>query len=327
MKTHQTGLTLTELMIGIAISAFLSLVAVTTFVGTIRLSNDATGIAGRESQFAMVSEMISSSLRRAGYRGAASNAANHWANTTGGTEGAMPAVEIFDGGSCFVTSSAVADGGDYAMRQFGIKLDGNVVKVLSDTTVACDTGTWEPVTDTNAQYFHVLNVALADETILDGDTGAEITLSETPDGNAWELANCGTASSAQGDSSEDEGSSGNSGNSGSDNEDSSSSDSEDSSSTASDAGGAVSCRIKQLYRVTLCASNEAEAGDCISAPENEPFYAQWLVTPRNEIIIARSYRSYEQNDECSDTDSDDQSSCEADSSSSESEDSTEIDDS
>ena len=318
LKNSQAGLTLTELMVGIAISAFLSLVAATAYVGTTRLSSESTGMAARESQFAMVSEMITSNIRRAGYRGGVSEATAHWLNTTGGTDGSKPAVTLSSDGSCVITSAAVESGGSYTVQQFGVKLTGNVIQALSGDTVACDAGDWVAITDVNSQYFHILNVELVDETILNGDTGAEIEVSADEALTSWQKANCGTATGSGNDSSassEDgngngNGNSGNSnsngnngnngnGNNGNGNSDSESSSSEEAgdgeaagaSSSADDGvGGAVSCRIKQLYRVTLCANDESTADSC---DNSEAYYAQWLVAPRNDVVISKAYSASE----------------------------------
>lgn len=276
LKQSQAGVTLTELMVGITISVFLSLVAATAYVGTTRLSGESTEMAARESQFAMVSEMITSNLRRAGYRGDAAQATAHWLTTAAGVDGSTPAVTVSGDGSCVVTSAAVKSDGSYTVNQFGVKLDGNVVKALSAPTVDCSTGDWVALTDINSQYFHTLRVEVFDETILNGDTGSEIEVSADEALTSWQKANCGTEfNTSSSDSASGSGGSG-------------SSDSGDSGSNSSSesANAAVSCRIKQLYKVTLCANDESTEGSCDSA---EAYYAQWLVAPRNDVVISKPY--------------------------------------
>ena len=290
LKHSQAGFTLTELMVGIAISVFLSLVAATAYVGTTRLSGESSEMAARESQFAVVSEMITSNLRRAGYRGDAAQATAHWLNTNGGADGSKPAVTLSEDGSCVVTSAAVESGGSYAVKQFGLKLDGNVVKALSGPTVDCSTGDWAAVTDINSQYFHTLRVEMFDETILNGDTGSEIDVSADEALTSWQKANCGTIFSASSVENDDS--------------DSESSGSDGGSGSSALANVAVSCRIKQLYRVTLCANDESTEGSCDSA---EAYYAQWLVGPRNDVVISKPYVMSESGsaDDASDASADD----------------------
>ena len=306
LKNAQAGLTLTELMVGIAISAFLSLVAATAYVGTTRLSSESTEMAARESQFAMVSEMITSNIRRAGYRGGVSEVTAHWLDTTGGTDGSKPAVTLSSDGSCVITSAAVESGGSYTVKQFGVKLAANVVQALSGDAVACDTGDWVAITDVNSQYFHTLNVELVDETILNGDTGTEIEVSADEALTPWQKANCGVSQNASNgsdasSSSEDAGSAdsgdgGGNGSSGGESAVDSSADgvAEEGSASSSDssesANAAISCRIKQLYRVTLCANDESTSGSCDTS---EAYYAQWLVAPRNDVVISKAYSASE----------------------------------
>ena len=91
--SRQKGLSLTELMVSLAVSSFVVLAAVTHYTITYRTTITAQTSALRTQQFTTTEHIISAALRESGYLGSLSNVTTHLTTTGGYSNTSTPTAQ------------------------------------------------------------------------------------------------------------------------------------------------------------------------------------------------------------------------------------------
>ncbi|MCH1493213.1 MAG: prepilin-type N-terminal cleavage/methylation domain-containing protein, partial [Luminiphilus sp.] len=99
MAAEQTGLSLVELMVAIAIASFVALAGTTLYVTTVGAGKELYDEASQTEQIFAITSALSADIRRAGYRGDPTALSTYLVSTRGsggavGDEGDYPAVEF-----------------------------------------------------------------------------------------------------------------------------------------------------------------------------------------------------------------------------------------
>ena len=291
MKNKECGLSLTELMVSIVVGAFVSLAATTFYVTTVGAGKSLFDSVRSSEQVNSILDTIARDMRRAGYRGEPTTLATYLVSTQGssgvaGDEGDFPAVEVTKNGNAdcvvytFVTGYQCQSGDDANFsacassgigadvnlhHRFGFRLSANgVMEAVAeihptaydlatsgrDSSCASSDGTWQPVTIASEMFVDQFDVSVVDETVFNADTG------------------CAFDTDCDGDGADDH-------------------------SNTAECGDTLSCRIERLYAITMCAYPETTDNQCVAAADgSQPdgqVLAEILVTPRNDVLIARVY--------------------------------------
>ena len=307
MSSDQRGLSLVELMVAIAIASFIALAGITLYVTTVGAGKDLYDQASQTEQIFAITSALSADIRRAGYRGDPTALGTYLVSTRGsggavGDEGDYPAVEFSTTGPPTAASNSsdcvlvqyrrkhTCASGDEAItacdtdtdgtvdsvgaqvlvyHRFGYRLTSGVMEAAAvihpteyDSTPsansACNaTGTtsaWSALTISSALYVDEFEIELLDQTVID----------------AYNNCPLGTNGAAPCDS-----------------------HGSYSNPLGLDCGNTVSCRVRRLYKIKICAYPGSTDGQCVPAaggsqPENQ-IYVEALASPRNDTLIARAY--------------------------------------
>lgn len=140
---RQKGLSLVELMIGIAVGIIVLGTAGSLFVSTLRSNLDAMKQQRFEESVQVLTNTIAAGVRRAGF----SNSVNSLPDVTGWT----PGLHYYLDGTCMLFTYIDTAISPPKQQFFGYKLDtatGIMYSYQSDALVACSTtSTWEAITD------------------------------------------------------------------------------------------------------------------------------------------------------------------------------------
>ncbi|WP_303907626.1 PilW family protein [Thiohalomonas denitrificans] len=143
-RIGQLGLSLVELMIGLAVGLIVTAAVTSVYIMTIKSNSETLKAANLSQQLRSVAMVITSDVRRAGYwYGAKPDAHNPF--TVTGTN-----LNILDGGKCILyTYDRNADGSVDSSEYFGFKKNGDEVwmKQSGANTTDCTDGNWQGVTD------------------------------------------------------------------------------------------------------------------------------------------------------------------------------------
>jgi|GEM_PF-5482827 prepilin-type N-terminal cleavage/methylation domain-containing protein len=162
MLAHKqaSGFTLVELMISLAIGSFVALSAVTYFMITFQASFNTQTRAARTTEFTRTEFVISSAIRRAGFLSSTGNMISHLQAT--GDDNTFTDV-ISTSTDCAILNFGTDTDPD---KQVGFKRENDVMKTLigaEGEVLACNSGSWLPITSTNALFYKTFS-------ITDGDT-------------------------------------------------------------------------------------------------------------------------------------------------------------
>ena len=248
ISTRQTGLTLAELMVSLAVSSFIVLAAATHYTITYRTTLNAQTSALRTQQFVTTEHIVSSAIRESGYLGSLSNVTTHLTTTGGYTNTSSPttaaayaaAVHPNTSVNCFIVEIGTATGDDpstinEAYYQYGFRINADTVQSKRGTSVACDDddSTWSDLTVSDVLAFKSLKVTQ--------DGSDAFVNADSPTLSALTEADCYNSSRSN------------------------------------------NCLIEQLWQLELCAlppsSSATTCDDTTSA-----YFSQTLVTPRNPLL-------------------------------------------
>lgn len=186
MLTHapnrQTGLTLTELLIGLVVGLIVLGGVIAIYLATFRGSTDVLRSARLNQELRAVTDIMSGDIRRAGY----------WAGAVGGgmtnpfmdrTAGTATDIHILDTGSCVLYSydatylAGNTVGTVDAADRFGFRLTNGAIMMRSSGATAddCSDGTWEAVTDSKSVTIDSLTFSFAGSKCLNTNTSGAWT--------------------------------------------------------------------------------------------------------------------------------------------------------
>lgn len=243
--SRQKGLSLTELMVSLAVSSFIVLAAATHYTITYRTTISAQSSALRTEQFVTTEHVISSAIRESGFIGSLSNITTHLTTTGGYSNTSSPTAEAFAAAvhpdpslNCVILEIGTATGADPSAinevyYQYGFRINSATVQTSRGTTLACDSGTWSDLTVSEVLAFQSLKVTQeGEDAFVNADSPTLTSLTE---------ADC------------------------------------------YNAGRANNCIIEQLWQLELCAlppsSGAVTCDDTTSA-----YFSQVLITPRNPLM-------------------------------------------
>lgn len=243
--SRQKGLSLTELIVSLAVSSFIVLAAATHYTITYRTTLNAQTSALRTQQFATTEHILSSAIRESGYLGSLSNVTTHLTTTGGYSNSSSPTAAAYAAAvhpdtslDCVIVEIGTATGADpstinEAYYQYGFRISNDTVQSTRGTSVACNTGTWSDLTVSDVLAFKSLKVTQ--------DGSDAFVNADSPTLSALTEADCYNSSRAN------------------------------------------NCLIEQLWQLELCAlppsSSAATCDDTTSA-----YFSQTLVTPRNPLL-------------------------------------------
>jgi prepilin-type N-terminal cleavage/methylation domain-containing protein len=291
---RQLGLSLVELMVAIAIASFIALAATSYYAAMFSASNAVRNTASAQAHFNAVANTLVAEIRRSGYRGSPTEVAAYVA-TTGNSSGTpalgnYPAVETATGcalvayardytcasgdDSNFTECAAGAGTATSLHYRSGLRLSAGVIEAVSvihpnqyigsapvdsSCTATGGTSAWAPLSVNSELYFDDFTISECSTTIYDGDTACVVATTAAPGCSTPAVTNsCG-------------------------------------SNVYADCGDSISCRIKRVYKVEVCAYPTATDGLCDpnyggSVP-NGQLYNEFFVTPRNDVLISKDYSS------------------------------------
>lgn len=289
---RQLGMSLVELMVAIALSTFLALIATTYYVAVVDASRTLTENARSREQLDTVASFLVQEVRRAGYRGSPSSLASYLASTgnSDGTpsEGTFPAVDISTAGcilgsvakthscagsdhlsfaQCDNGSGGLASGTSVDLHyRFGVRLTSGVVEAVSVVHPS--------------QYDAVGASAPSDSACgATGGTSAWQALSDIDDIYIDTLTFTKHAETIyDGDTGCELGVG-----------------SDCLSNTYADCGDSISCRIERIYKIELCGYQGSSDSQCVpsfsgSQPEGQ-ISLRMFASPRNDVLISKDYSS------------------------------------
>lgn len=307
MAAEQTGLSLVELMVAIAIASFVALAGTTLYVTTVSAGKELYDEASQTEQIFAITSALSADIRRAGYRGDPTALSTYLVSTRGsggavGDEGDYPAVEFSTTGpptaagntnDCILVQYRrrhTCASGDEAITACDTNTDGTVDTVGAEVSVhhrfgyRLVSGVMEAVAVIHPGEY---DTTPTDDSACDatGNTSAwsELTASDSLYVDEFEVEllaqtiidadnNCplGVNGASPCDS-----------------------HATYSNPLGSDCGNTVSCRVQRLYKIKLCAYPGSTDGQCVAAaggsqPENQ-IYVEVLASPRNDTLIAKAY--------------------------------------
>ena len=281
---RQLGLSLVELMVAIAIASFIALTAMSYYAAMFSASNAVRNTAFAQSHFNTLANTLVAEIRRSGYRGSPTEVAAYVA-TTGNSSGkpivgSYPAVETT--GDCVLVAyardynCALGDEDDFTECSSGA---GARALLHYRTGFRVRSGVMEAISVVHPNQY------ISPPTLDSSCTATGIT-------SAWKPINEKTrirfdvfsviehaSVIYDGDYGCVLGTP----------------DTRCSSSVYSDCGDSISCRIKRVYKIELCA-NLADSGyrcdnTTVERMDVNQFHTELFVTPRNDVLIAKEYSS------------------------------------
>ena len=281
---RELGLSLVELLVAIAIGAFIALAGTTYFATTFGAGISIQEATRAQAQFTALTNAVRIELRRAGYRGNPSQLANYLVTTEGssgvaGDEGTFPAVDISTSGCALMSyarehSCSGSDNANFAVCRDtdGSLLSGTDTVLHYRTGLRLQSGVVEAVSVIHPSQYDVVGstAPVSSDCAATGGSSAWQSITTAPDlyvdrfvftmpGETYFDADAGCEFSVGG------------------------------CETSAGAGGdTVSCRIERLYKVEVCACPGDTDNQCASSPEGR-LYAEIFVSPRNNVLISRDY--------------------------------------
>ena len=281
---RELGLSLVELLVAIAIGAFIALAGTTYFATTFGAGMSIEEATRAQAQFTALTNAVRVELRRAGYRGNPSQLANYLVTTEGssgvaGDEGTFPAVDISTSGCALMSyarehSCSGSDNANFAVCRDtdGSLLSGTDTVLHYRTGLRLQSGVVEAVSVIHPSQYDVVGstAPVSSDCAATGGSSAWQSITTAPDlyvdrfvftmpGETYFDADAGCEFSVGG------------------------------CETSAGAGGdTVSCRIERLYKVEVCACPGDTDNQCASSPEGR-LYAEIFVSPRNNVLISRDY--------------------------------------
>lgn len=268
----------------IAIASFIALAAMSFYAATFSASNAVRNTASAQAQFNAVANTLVAEIRRSGYRGSPTEVAAYVA-TTGNNSGTptlgnYPAVET--GGDCVLVAYArdynCALGDEDHFTECSSRV-GETASLHYRTGFRLRFGVLEAISVVHPNQY-ISSPALDSSCNAAGITSAWKPLSEktrirfdvfrvTEHTTVIYDGDYGCVLGTP--------------------------DTRCSSSLYSDCGDSISCRIKRVYKIELCA-NLADSGHRCDNTTREKmdvnqFQTELFVTPRNDVLIAKEYRS------------------------------------
>ena len=279
---RQLGLSLVELMVAVALASFIALAATLYYTSLFSASSVIRESTAAQGHFNAVASTLIAEIRRSGYRGYPGRLPTYLETTgsNGGVpdEGDYPAIEI--GSDCVLTTYVR----DHTCRA-GDELDFAEC-VGGENTAA---GLYYRVGfRLTGGAIEAVSVIHPNQYLGSAPSDSECTASGAS--SAWELLTTNADiyfdrfSVTQEAQTIYEGDTGCVlGTAGTDCE----------SHVFADCGDTISCRIKRVYKVELCAYDGDTDDLCdesfgADAPERQ-YYNELFVTPRNDVLIAKDY--------------------------------------
>lgn len=281
---RELGLSLVELLVAIAIGAFIALAGTTYFATTFGAGISIQEATRAQAQFTALTNAVRIELRRAGYRGNPSQLANYLVTTEGssgvaGDEGTFPAIDISTSGCALMSyarehSCSGSDNANFAVCRDtdGSLLSGTDTVLHYRTGLRLQSGVVEAVSVIHPSQYDVVGATapVSSDCAAAGGSSAWQSITTAPDlyvdrfvftmpGETYFDADAGCEFSVGG-----------------------------CETSASTCGGTVSCRIERLYKVEVCAYPGDTDNQCASSPEGK-LYAEIFVSPRNNVLISRDY--------------------------------------
>ena len=283
---RELGLSLVELLVAIAIGAFIALAGTTYFATTFGAGISIQEATRAQAQFTALTNAVRIELRRAGYRGNPSQLANYLVTTEGssgvaGDEGTFPAIDISTSGCALISyarehSCSGSDNANFAVCRDtdGSLLSGTTTVLHYRTGLRLQSGVVEAVSVIHPSQYDVVGatVPVSSDCAATGGSSAWQSITTAPDlyvdrfeftmpCEAYYDADAGTEFSV---------------------------DCQTSVTNVTSCGDTVSCRIERLYKVEVCAYPGDTDNQCASSPEGK-LYAEIFVSPRNNVLISRDY--------------------------------------
>ena len=281
---RELGLSLVELLVAIAIGAFIALAGTTYFATTFGAGISIQEATRAQAQFTALTNAVRIELRRAGYRGNPSQLANYLVTTEGssgvaGDEGTFPAIDISTSGCALMSyarehSCSGSDNANFAVCRDtdGSLLSGTTTVLHYRTGLRLQSGVVEAVSVIHPSQYDVVGATapVSSDCAAAGGSSAWQSITTAPDlyvdrfvftmpGETYFDADAGCEFSVGG-----------------------------CETSASTCGDTVSCRIERLYKVEVCAYPGDTDNQCASSPEGK-LYAEVFVSPRNNVLISRDY--------------------------------------
>ena len=196
--SRQKGLSLTELMVSLAVSSFVVLAAATHYTITYRTTITAQTSALRTQQFTTTAHIIVAAMRESGYLGSLLNITNHLTTTGGDSSPSAFAAAVHPDPSnnCVILEIGTATGLDpsvinEAYYQYGFRIDSETVQTSSGTTMACDSGTWSDLTVPDGLAFQSLKVPQeGEDAFINADSPTLTSLTEADCYGSSRANNC-----------------------------------------------------------------------------------------------------------------------------------------
>ena len=281
---RQLGLSLVELMVAIAIASFIALAATSYYAAMFSASNAVRNTASAQADFNAVTNTLVAEIRRSGYRGSPTEVAAYVA-TTGNSSGAptlgsYPAVEIATGCAlvAYARDYTCASGDDTNFTECAAGV-GTATSLHYRSGLRLTSGVIEAVSVIHPNQY-IGSAPVDSSCTATGGTSAWAPLSETTelyfdrftiteqastiyDGDtACVLGTVGTDCAAN---------------------------------VYADCGDSISCRIKRVYKLEVCAypTNTDALCDpnCGGSVPSGQLYNEFFVTPRNDVLISKDYSS------------------------------------
>ena len=281
---RQLGLSLVELMVAIAIASFIALAATSYYAAMFSASNAVRNTASAQADFNAVTNTLVAEIRRSGYRGSPTEVAAYVA-TTGNSSGAptlgsYPAVEIATGCALVAYASdytcASGDDSNFAECAAGV---GTATSLHYRSGLRLTSGVIEAVSVIHPNQY-IGSSPVDSSCTATGGTSAWAPLSDTTELYFDRFTITEQASTIyDGDTACVLGTAG--------------TDCE--ANVYADCGDSISCRIKRVYKLEVCAYPTNTDALCDpnyggSVPSGQ-LYNEFFVTPRNDVLISKDYSS------------------------------------
>ena len=281
---RQLGLSLVELMVAIAIASFIALAATSYYAAMFSASNAVRNTASAQAHFNAVANTLVAEIRRSGYRGSPTEVAAYVA-TTGNSSGTpalgnYPAVETATGCAlvAYARDYTCASGDDSNFTECAGGV-GTATSLHYRSGLRLSSGVIEAVSVVHPNQY-IGSAPVESSCTATGGTSAWAPLSETTELYFDRFTITEQASTIyDGDTACVLGTAG--------------TDCE--SNVYADCGDSISCRIKRVYKVEVCAypTNTDDLCDPNyggSVPSGQ-LYNEFFVTPRNDVLISKDYSS------------------------------------
>jgi len=281
---RQLGLSLVELMVAIAIASFIALAATSYYAAMFSASNAVRNTASAQAHFNAVANTLVAEIRRSGYRGSPTEVAAYVA-TTGNSSGTpalgnYPAVETATGCAlvAYARDYTCASGDDSNFNECAAGV-GTATSLHYRSGLRLSSGVIEAVSVIHPNQY-IGSAPVESSCTATGGTSAWAPLSETTELYFDRFTITEQASTIyDGDTACVLGTAG--------------TDCE--SNVYADCGDSISCRIKRVYKVEVCAYPNNTDDLCDpnyggSVPSGQ-LYNEFFVTPRNDVLISKDYSS------------------------------------